>query len=358
MTGDFAITSVKVWDVTTTAGAEWRNIAGAPFAPYAVGFSPDGRAVFSSTDGGVVTVWDLGTGAAQRTIGHRGSTTDMAALAPSPDGDLLATISSGPVDVWDLATGEHRFAFEPRDFVLAFAWGPDSELLAIAEGDDTTMRVVVVDRSGAEIAVVSDQPGHYITSVSFSPDGSLLAATSRPARGDPEKWNAAVWSWRAGTVEQTIQTTSELVAFDRTGTRLATTRFAENVVQIWDVRTGTLASTLSGHAAPITGLVYSHDGSMLASTSIDGTARLWDSGTGEQLQVLRAGGSRLGRAVFSPDDSMLATVGEDDGVVRVWALDLDDLIEIAHDRLTRGLTDLECRQYLHLETCPSPETPA
>ena len=46
----------------------------------------------------------------------------------------------------------------------------------------------------------------------------------------------------------------------------------------------------------------------------------------------------------------------DDGIVRVWALDLDDLIAIAHDRLTRTLSDDECRHYLHRERCPSPES--
>ena len=48
---------------------------------------------------------------------------------------------------------------------------------------------------------------------------------------------------------------------------------------------------------------------------------------------------------------MLASIG-DDGIARVWALDLDDLIAIANDRLTRGFSEDECRQYLHLERCP------
>jgi hypothetical protein len=39
--------------------------------------------------------------------------------------------------------------------------------------------------------------------------------------------------------------------------------------------------------------------------------------------------------------------------VRVWALDLDDLIGIAEGELTRDLTEEECRQYLH-EPCPQP----
>ena len=55
--------------------------------------------------------------------------------------------------------------------------------------------------------------------------------------------------------------------------------------------------------------------------------------------------------VFSPDGTRLAAI-DDDGVVRVWALDLDDLVAIATERVTRNFTDDECRQYLHLERCP------
>ncbi len=38
--------------------------------------------------------------------------------------------------------------------------------------------------------------------------------------------------------------------------------------------------------------------------------------------------------------------------MRVWALDLDDLIEIAEREVTRTLTEQECRQYLHRGALP------
>jgi hypothetical protein len=42
-----------------------------------------------------------------------------------------------------------------------------------------------------------------------------------------------------------------------------------------------------------------------------------------------------------------------DGVVRIWALDLDDLIRIARTQVTRELSEDECPQYLHLQAgCP------
>jgi hypothetical protein len=40
-------------------------------------------------------------------------------------------------------------------------------------------------------------------------------------------------------------------------------------------------------------------------------------------------------------------------MVRVWALDIDDLLAIAHQKVARSLTEDECRQCLHVDACPA-----
>jgi WD40 repeat protein len=78
--------------------------------------------------------------------------------------------------------------------------------------------------------------------------------------------------------------------------------------------------------------------------------RLFDAGSGAELQVLpHRGVFEVGKLVFSPDGSMLAS-SADDGI-RVWALDIDDLLEIARRNVTRSLSDEECRQYFHVAAC-------
>jgi hypothetical protein len=52
---------------------------------------------------------------------------------------------------------------------------------------------------------------------------------------------------------------------------------------------------------------------------------------------------------FSPDGTRLASTSCDG--VRIWALDIDDLLEIARREVPRALTDEECRQYLHVDQC-------
>jgi hypothetical protein len=66
------------------------------------------------------------------------------------------------------------------------------------------------------------------------------------------------------------------------------------------------------------------------------------------VAYLRAGG----KLAFSPDGTRLAYTAAD-GTVRVLALDIDDLIELARSRLTRLWTQNECVTYLHRDSCPA-----
>ena len=157
-----------------------------------------------------------------------------------------------------------------------------------------------------------------------------------------------IWDWKRGEAVAELQTSVDgdrVVAFDRDGSRIA---IGSEDTTIWDVRTERSLLTLSLSQAVPADLAFSPDGSRLAEIDPDGTVRLFDTGTGELLLVLD-GHETGGQVAFSPDGSMLATQG--DGMVRIWALDIADLLEIAHQKVTRSLTDEECRQYLHVESC-------
>jgi hypothetical protein len=88
----------------------------------------------------------------------------------------------------------------------------------------------------------------------------------------------------------------------------------------------------------------------LAITSSDGKLRLLDGATMQPVMTVATDAD--GKVAFSPDGTRLAYAAEG-GVVRLLALRVDDLIELARSRLHRSLTDEECRRYIHVDRCPS-----
>ena len=56
---------------------------------------------------------------------------------------------------------------------------------------------------------------------------------------------------------------------------------ADQTVQLWNLRTGTLERTLTGHTNRVTAIAFSPNGQTLASGSEDQTIRLWNPNTGK-----------------------------------------------------------------------------
>jgi class 3 adenylate cyclase/WD40 repeat protein len=110
----------------------------------------------------------------------------------------------------------------------------------------------------------------------------------------------------------------------------------------------TIVKEIPAHDALVLNLDVSPDGSMVATTSWNEPVRVWDLTTGEL--VAEFGGELIGQAkhsaAFHPTLPHLV-VATPPGQVRVYTLDLDELIEIARSRLSREMTAEECQLYLH-----------
>ena len=255
--------SINIWIYDAQTGEELALLIGHQDEVRRVMFSPDSTTLASGAWGGTVLhLWDVATATLTNTIkqGRVGS------MVFSPDSTTLASGWGGTVHLWDVATGASIRTFEGHTgSVNSVVFSPDGKTLTSGGGwNDETVRLWDV-KTGNHRTL----EGHTgsVDSVAFSPDGQTLTSGG-----------------------------------------------ADGTVRLWNVATATLTGTLIGHEEVDTGegfsssvysVVFSPDGTTLASSGVDGTMRLWDVATGKNRATLSVGGS----VFFTPDGETLVSEG-------------------------------------------------
>ena len=100
---------------------------------------------------------------------------------------------------------------------------------------------------------------------------------------------------------------------------------------------------INGHEGPVTDIVYSPDGSLIATASKDGNVRLWDAADGSPVRTLSGHGGGVNSIAFSPDGALLAS-GSDDRTAKLW--------NVADGSLVRTLFPLMESRVVEVEFSP------
>jgi WD40 repeat protein/class 3 adenylate cyclase len=346
--------TTKLWDLTPEGSREWRTMSGYVLLSD-LAFSHDGdRLVVDNLVGGSIQITDIKS---EQELLHLSelASGNLGLMALSPDGSRLAVpVDYGTIIIWDLRVDDEGLsAFERYRVDEADAWcvafNHDGSLLATGGGEVTKIR----DASTGQVLLSLVGHTAYVNQMKFSPDGRRLATAAYD--GTARVWDVSsgdellklVGHDRAGLTEAAALNG---IAFSPDGKKLATAGW-DGVAKVWDAASGEELLTLSGHSGWVLQVKFSPDGKHLATTSNDGTAKLWDEKTGEELLTLTGHTGSVFGLAFSPEGRFLVTSGWD-GTVRFYLLDIEALVDLAQDRVTRSLTIEECRQFLHMDDCP------
>lgn len=334
--------TTRVWDVSVGGSRDWLTVPGAVDNFTGVSFSPDGRRFAAPAEPSGVTIWDTRTGDEVTTLS--GYEPTLATVAWSADANRLAAGSDATLTppVWNVNTGELLFTLTGHEEVTrVVAFSPDGARIATGSWDGSAR---VWDAStGDQLAVLDSGSG--VLAVAFSPDGRFILTGNN--RGDVVVWDAVTLAQQSVLNGQ--QGPVEGLAFGRDGQLV--TAGGDGTAKLWDLESGDELVTLRGHRGFVSGVAISSDGTRVATGSDDGTAKLWDAATGRELLTFFGHDQLVFGVDFSSDGRLLATASAD-GTVAVHLLPVTELVELARGRVTRDLTNDECRQYVHLEACP------
>ena len=341
--------TVRVWDISRAGNREWLTLDGHEWVMFGVDFNPDSSRLATASWDGRVKLWDARTGVELDTIAD--DEWRKFAVTFSPDGDRLVTAAmNDSAVVWSVATGEAEHAFGGHGGpILDAAISPDgNRLVMVGEGVEIPGLIQVWDLRTGELERSWEGHESFIERAAISPDGRLLATAGTDGV-------ARLWRLNSGDLVATLPDHAAPVNgvnFSHDG-RLLGTAGADNVARLWaiDGESVRLQATLLGHSSVVWDVVFSPDDSLAATISFDGSARLWDVASGTQKLTLPGGGNNGREVAFSPDGSLLA-VTTGGGLVRLYLMPIEALVDLAGTRVQRSLTDEECHQYLHLAECP------
>lgn len=203
-----------------------------PYWASSVAFSPDRETLATGYLDGQILLWDVNTGRPQRKL--QGFSGDVAGLAFSPDGRILAALYTYPdftVQFWQVADGKRLNALS----------------------------------------------GSYFTRMALSPDGQHLATISVKEEYEAFGSPGFVQMWRIADGEKLLEldiNDATSLTFSPDGQILATGS-TDGSVRLWQVTSGEMLADLPGHTGLVADLVFAPDGEQLASASHDGTLILW-----------------------------------------------------------------------------------
>jgi WD40 repeat protein len=194
----------------------------------------------------------------------------------------------------------------------------------------------LLDGAGRLLCHVEMPEAKEPASVAISPDGTRLAA----ARRDGDVTRLQVFDAASGKPTALCGAQHHLwgFAFSPDGSRLASTD-EDRTARVWDSTTGALLATCGGHTSKVLGVAFSPDGTRVATTSADGTVRQWDCRTGQEVEApYERHSGEVNVAVYSPDGHWLASAGTD-RTIRVWRATGREDVAVLHGH-TGAVTDL------------------
>jgi WD40 repeat protein len=292
-------------------GKQVRKLPAKPGVMKHLIFSPDGRWLAGADRyDGVIQVWEVAIG--KLALELKGKVVDGVTCAFSPDSRQFAVTGEGRVRFWD--TGSWK---EQSDLAAYAPWGlaysPDGRVLVAAGVEGVRLFELATRRERAHL-----QTPHFpYGGLQFSPSGRWLAWVN-----------------------------------------------SQTTIHVWDVLRGQLIVPFTGHDDVVTGLAFTADERILASSSADSTLLLWDlvgaaaknpPKVGDLDQAWQALGGDDAKAAYeaiqvlasSPDEAvkrmiphLKPAIAVDGARIDACLVNLDSPTFVVRDQATRELEQL------------------
>ena len=322
-------TTLDLWEIAS--GRVLKRLPMEGGMPCSASFSSDEQRVAIASSGGFrtgeVIEWDLQTDD-HKVLWSQEKATDRIYFYPvvvmSPDGKKIAA-SHVDMDLryWDADSGKKLWEVEGAGSEYFFFSRDSKKVLGAPRHMDST-RTCVWDATTGKLNQEFDAKISFAFPVGVSPDDRLL--TYQTAKGEIALWDKVTEKPTFSFADPAASLTQGLYLDTRAQRKFAFTSDGSALIRLsstlqrLDLKNGktVFEETASrGHTEEVNNVVYSPDGTLIATCSTDRTVRLWDSNTGNPTHCfVECSGDFL---AFTPDSKCLyAQIFGRESLLRRW----------------------------------------
>ena len=199
-------------------------------------FSPDEKFIVAAGNSGPVNIWSVDEGRIVATISKKFSSIGSTIFSPDGKMILVCSYDEAPT-LWDAFSGVLIKKFESLKSVATAVFSPDGKTILFVPSNSKTAKLFSAS-DGAEVLEIKGH-GEDLWSATFSPDGKNIATAS---------WDktAKIWNATNGSFVRTLIGHDEMVAsvnYSLDG-KLIITAALDKTCRIWNAETGRLINTI------------------------------------------------------------------------------------------------------------------
>ncbi|KAK4070974.1 uncharacterized protein Triagg1_6341 [Trichoderma aggressivum f. europaeum] len=273
--------TVRIWNEET--GECMHELLGHKGPVPTVAFSRDSTLVASASQDGIIRIWSTNSGACEAIL-HQKEDYHPWLMMFSPDSTRLAIVyGDGVLQYWRVDTKicERRIQFGNSNLKITHAALSHDWKYYLST---TTLGKTLLWRIDTEQCVHAFNPRiGFISSVAFSPDSTCFASAS--ISGEIGTWDVVDQDQNHPMVDPAaIDTRPNRIKFSHDSSLVATTSLHGSMIMVWDARTGCPVQKLRFPGDALDDMVFSHDGSLMASVSLGFSPKrhvcIWKMDTG------------------------------------------------------------------------------
>ncbi|MFZ2955908.1 MAG: HEAT repeat domain-containing protein [Candidatus Ozemobacteraceae bacterium] len=275
-----------------------------------VGLSSSGDLLVSGGMDKTVRLWDVADQIKAAALkGHTGKIYRVGISSNSKGSTIASCAFDKTIRLWSMEQGS-EIAVIPVEWasIHDFAFSPNGEQLLVA-GESS--EILLFDaRNPRDPKFLKGHQGRVVKAV-FSPDGLFIASGG----GDRtvRLWNTKTLTNISGDV---LGNCVSSVVFSTDGSKIASGDESGGIFLL-DGKTGKRIRLFSGHSRKVSALAFSHDNTLLVSGSEDRTVRVWNVKDGKQISLLQGHQNTIDRVAFAYDNKRVISVSSD-RTFRIW----------------------------------------